>query len=70
MTSLEIDWTRCDGHGLCSVLLPTRVGVDEWGFPVLHDPDVAEADLPAARRAVAACPALALRLETPVPLSR
>jgi ferredoxin len=58
--TLEIDWTRCDGHGLCAALLPDRISRDEWGFPVLHGtnlpPDTA------VRRAVAACPALALRL--------
>ena len=63
---LLVDWTRCDGHGLCRALLPARIGSDEWGFPVVHDPAVDPADRPAARRAITACPALALRLE-PVP---
>lgn len=67
---LAVDWTRCDGHGLCHLLLPGRIAVDEWGFPIVHDPDVAEPDRSDARRAVAACPALALRLETPVPSAR
>jgi ferredoxin len=58
---LVVDWTRCDGHGLCHSLAPELVGRDEWGFPVLHDrPAGAPADL---RRIAAACPALALRLE-------
>lgn len=61
---LEIDWTRCDGHGLCHALLPERIGVDEWGFPVLRDGTVPTAQLVAARRAVAACPALALALRS------
>jgi ferredoxin len=59
---LEIDWPRCDGHGLCAALLPDRISRDEWGYPVLHDVNIeagAERDV---RRAVAACPALALRL--------
>jgi hypothetical protein len=30
---VEIDWTRCDGHGLCATLLPDDVALDEWGFP-------------------------------------
>jgi ferredoxin len=65
---LEIDWTRCDGHGLCTALLPDRISLDEWGFPLLHDArsgqDPAHSDEATAqlRRAVAACPALALRL--------
>jgi ferredoxin len=60
--ALEIDWTRCDGHGLCAALLPGRVHLDEWGFPLLHAPALASADERDLRRAVAACPALALRL--------
>lgn len=62
---LEIDWTRCDGHGLCAELLPRRIVRDEWGFPILHPSDVGEPEVPDVRRAVAACPALALRLEVP-----
>ena len=62
---IQIDWTRCDGHGLCAALLPHRVHLDKWGFPVLRDPLVPsgtdeEHDV---RHAIAACPALALRLE-------
>jgi ferredoxin len=57
--SLAIDWTRCDGHGLCAALLPDRITRDEWGFPIVHAPDVSERD---ARRVIAACPALAMHL--------
>jgi ferredoxin len=59
---LEIDWTRCDGHGLCAILLPDDVVLDEWGFPVLTGRPVTAGELTNARRAVLACPALALRL--------
>lgn len=57
---LQVDWTRCDGHGLCAALLPAAVALDEWGFPVI-DPDRLP-DERSLRRAVGACPALALRL--------
>ncbi len=60
--NLDIDWTRCDGHGLCAALLPTRVTRDEWGFPVVNGESIRPDELKAARRTVAACPALALRL--------
>jgi len=61
--SVGIDWIACDGRGLCAELLPERIGVDEWGYPVI-DPGALPADLvPEARRAVAACPKLALRLQ-------
>ena len=59
---LHVDWTRCDGHGLCHALLSERIEVDEWGFPIVRDPDVAPDDETAVRRAIAACPALALSL--------
>jgi ferredoxin len=58
--SVRIDWTRCDGHGLCAQLLPDRIVLDEWGYPLLRGPD-RPADA-ADRRAVALCPALALRI--------
>jgi len=60
--TLQIDWTRCDGHGLCAALLPERITRDEWGFPILHDVHEDAQDRSALRRAVAICPALALRL--------
>ncbi|WP_416959485.1 ferredoxin, partial [Streptomyces sp. Agncl-13] len=49
-------------HGLCAELLPELVGLDEWGYPVLHGPTIPPELLPHARRAVAACPVMALRL--------
>jgi ferredoxin len=60
---LQIDWTRCDGHGLCAALLPDRIGLDEWGFPVVRSPALPGGDAADVRRVVAACPALALRLD-------
>jgi ferredoxin len=59
---LVVDWTRCDGHGLCAELLPEAVGLDEWNYPVVGREDLAEGLLPYAREAVRACPALALLL--------
>lgn len=58
---LRVDWPACEGHGLCAELLPEVVDLDDWGYPLLPG-EVQEQHLPAARRAVAACPALALRL--------
>jgi ferredoxin len=59
--TLQIDPIACTGHGLCADLLPELIELDEWGYPILADsvpPDLAAH----ARRAVSACPALALRL--------
>ncbi|GAA0595447.1 ferredoxin [Kribbella sandramycini] len=66
MSRLEIDWTRCDGHGLCATLLGAAVELDEWGYPVLRGREITAGEGPDARRAVLACPALALRLSRSV----
>jgi ferredoxin len=58
---LQIDPIACTGHGLCADLLPELIELDEWGYPILPDrvPPVLAMH---ARRAVSACPTLALRL--------
>jgi ferredoxin len=63
MSRIAIDWTRCDGHGLCHALLPDRITLDEWGYPIVRSPVVQRDELREVRRAVAACPALALYLD-------
>jgi ferredoxin len=62
--TLAIDWTRCDGHGLCAALLPDRIEPDEWGYPILRHTTVTPDTERGLRRAIAACPAVALRLTT------
>ena len=58
---LAIDPIACTGHGLCADLLPELIELDEWGYPIL--PASIPPGLAAhARRAVSACPTLALRL--------
>ena len=66
MAELHIDRTRCDGHGACAELLPELLDLDDWGFPIVRS-GKRDATVPArldqlARRAVKACPLLALRL--------
>ena len=59
--ALQVDPIACTGHGMCADLLPELIELDEWGYPILADsvpPDL----IAHARRAVNACPALALRL--------
>ncbi|HVS42543.1 MAG TPA: ferredoxin [Candidatus Dormibacteraeota bacterium] len=61
--TLHVDRILCDGHGLCAELVPELIRLDDWGYPIVR-PDPVPADLDAhARRAVAACPLLALRLQ-------
>jgi ferredoxin len=64
---LHIDWTLCDGRGLCTELIPESLGRDEWGYPLALDGSgsnvpVARFQLDAAREAVALCPRVALSL--------
>ncbi|MCW2720656.1 MAG: ferredoxin [Pseudonocardiales bacterium] len=64
MTTLHIDWTRCQGRGGCVELLPELIGRDEWGYPLTGtDVAVPRALHGHARQAVRDCPRLALRLE-------
>ena len=65
---LHVDWTRCDGHGLCAELLPEMLERDDWGYPVLRTGSEIPARLHAhARHAEKACPLLALRILPPAP---
>ena len=68
---LHIDWTRCDGRGLCSELLPEVLGRDDWGYPLARDgsrqPLIPPAAGAYARAAVRRCPRLALSLVTSAP---
>jgi len=59
---LRIDRIRCDGHGLCAELLPELISLDDWGYPIIKTGTVPDSLVEHARRAVDACPVLALRL--------
>ncbi|MCX5052207.1 MULTISPECIES: ferredoxin [unclassified Streptomyces] len=63
--NLRIDHIACTGHGLCAELLPELVGLDEWGYPVLIGRTVPVRRRAHARRAVTACPHLALHTDEP-----
>jgi ferredoxin len=62
---LRVDWPACKGHGLCHELLPERFSLDEWGYPIVDGSPVTVDLVDAAKRAVASCPTLALRLVDP-----
>jgi ferredoxin len=61
---LVIDRIACTGHGLCAELFPEHLALDEWGYPIQAPEPIPASLTRHARRAVAACPVLALRLET------
>lgn len=68
--SLHIDWTMCDGRGLCTELLPEILDRDDWGYPLARsnngrgrtDVSISADQTAAARDAVKLCPRLALSL--------
>jgi ferredoxin len=70
--ALRIDWTACEGRGLCADLLPELLEPDPWGYPQPRPGAARTAPgtlavvpdrlVPHARRAVHICPRLALRL--------
>jgi ferredoxin len=60
--TLQIDRIRCDGHGLCAELLPELIRLDDWGYPIIKAGTLPPGLVEHARRAVDACPVLALRL--------
>jgi ferredoxin len=60
---LRIDRIACTGRGLCGELLPELIDLDEWGYPILKDRIVSDRLRAHTRRAVAACPRLALHTD-------
>ena len=60
---LLVNPIACDGHGLCAELFPEFIRLDDWGFPIVDGSQIPPSLQAHARRAVGACPMLALRLE-------
>jgi ferredoxin len=60
---LRLNPIACEAHGLCAELLPERITLDLWGYPLIGDEPLPEDLLEHARRAAQACPTLALRVE-------
>ena len=60
--SLVVDPIRCDGTGVCAELLPERISLDPWGYPIIEPGAVPDHLLDHAQRAVTSCPRLALTL--------
>jgi len=57
---IRVNPIACIGHGMCAELLPELIRLDPWGYPILASPVVPGPLADHARRAVQACPALAL----------
>lgn len=59
---LRVNPIMCEAHGLCAELFPERVSLDDWGYPIIDPEPIPAALEDHARRAVEACPKLALAL--------
>jgi ferredoxin len=62
---IAVDRIRCDGSGLCAEVFPEMIQLDDWGYPIVAPGAVPEHLAQHARRAVAVCPVLALKLRAP-----
>ena len=60
---LRVNPIACTGHGLCAELLPEVIELDPWGYPILASSVVPSRVVDHAKRAVDACPTLALLME-------
>jgi ferredoxin len=60
---IRVNPIACEAHGLCVELLPELIRLDDWGYPIIDQPEVPAELLGLADRAVEACPTLALILE-------
>lgn len=65
---LRVDPVTCDAFGYCAELLPERIWLDEWGYPVIDPGPLPPELVEAAEAAVRMCPRRALHLDpTPAP---
>jgi ferredoxin len=59
---LRVDPIKCKAHGMCSELIPERIRLDDWGYPIIDRRAIAPDLISHAQRAVAECPRAALRI--------
>jgi ferredoxin len=61
-TVIRVNPIACEAHGVCAELFPEWIQLDDWGYPIVSDRPIPDDLLVHARRAVAACPKVALLL--------
>ena len=60
---VRVNPIACQAHGMCAELLPERIALDEWGYPILDGQPLRGAEVEHAIRAARACPTFALLVE-------
>ncbi len=63
MTTVRVNPIACEAHGMCAELLPERITLDDWGYPIVDERPVPASLTEHAERAAGACPTLALLIE-------
>jgi ferredoxin len=61
--SVRVNPITCEAHGMCAELLPERITLDEWGYPIVDGRPLSGAEIDHAVRAARACPTFALLVE-------
>jgi ferredoxin len=60
---VRVNPITCEAHGMCAELLPERITLDEWGYPIVDDRPLSGELVAHAQRAAQACPTFALLVE-------
>ncbi|HMD52905.1 MAG TPA: ferredoxin [Solirubrobacteraceae bacterium] len=60
---VRVNPITCHAHGMCAELLPEKVSLDEWGYPIIDGSPLAGVQVEHAIRAVQACPTFALLVQ-------
>ncbi len=60
---VRVNPIACEAHGMCAELLPERITLDEWGYPLVDEAPLRGSQVEHAIRAARACPTFALLLE-------
>ena len=60
---LRVNPITCKAHGMCAELLPERITLDDWGYPIIDEQPLPPQLLEHARRAAQACPTFALLIQ-------
>jgi ferredoxin len=68
---LRVNPTLCTGFAYCAEIVPERISLDDWGYPIVDSTSIDDDKiLQHSRRAVAACPRLALLIEEKAKIPR
>lgn len=59
---IDLDWNRCEGHGMCEAAAPNFFSVDDEGQLTVLQEEVSDRDQADVHAAALGCPVAALKL--------